>query len=164
MGSVAPNPPKKAKAKTAVDRVPFGNFDDPPVLVPKKDPLQRKREQRAKLIGLRDELLEESMGVMRDAMRFRDVDPDLTKDTDPNYARMQEDLGPLDAERAYRVAKAAWRTNSEAPAALKLAAAIAVGILKANAAEKGAAPALNIGKVIINAAAIPQFEEREVSE
>ena len=45
MGCVAPNSPKKAKAKSAIDRVPFGNFDDPPVLVPKKDPLQKKRDQ-----------------------------------------------------------------------------------------------------------------------
>lgn len=156
--------PKKVKAKSAVDRVPFGNFDDPPVLVPKKDPLQKKREQRDKLIGLRDELLAESMGVMRDAMRFRDIDEHLPKEADPNYLRLEADLGELDAERAYRVAKSAWRSNAEAPAALKLAATIAVGILKANAQEKGAAPALNIGKVIINAAAIPQFEEREVSE
>jgi hypothetical protein len=161
---MAPNQPKKAKAKSAIDRVPFGNFDDPPVLVPKKDPLQKKREQRAKLIGLRDELLQESMGVMRDAMRFRDIDEHLPKEADPNYQRLEDELGQLDAERAYRVAKSAWRTNSEAPAALKLATAIAIGILKANAQEKGAAPALNIGKVIINAAAIPQFEEREVSE
>lgn len=155
---------KKTKAKSAVDKVPFGNFDDPPVLIPKKDPLQKKREQRDKLIGLRDELLAESMGVVRDAMRFRDIDEHLPKDADPNFQRLEEDLGTLDAERAYRVAKSAWRNNSEAPAALKLAAAIAVGILKANAAEKGAAPQLNIGKVIINAAAVPQFEEREVVE
>jgi len=161
---MAPNQPKKAKAKSAVDRVPFGNFDDPPVLVQKKDPLQRKREQRDKLIGLRDELLQESMGVVRDAMRFRDVDEHLPREKDPSFQRMESELGQLDAERAYRVAKSAWKNNSEAPAALKLAAAIAVGILKANAAEKGAAPPLNIGKVIINAAAIPVFEEREVTE
>jgi hypothetical protein len=162
---MAPKSPTKGKkAQSAVDKVPFGNFDDPPVLVPKKDPLQKKREQRDKLIGLRDELLSETMGVMRDAMRFRDIDEHLPKEADPNYQRLEEDLGPIDAERAYRIAKAAWRPNSEAPAGLKLAAAIAVGILKANASEKGAAPALNIGKVIINAAAVPQFEEREVSE
>lgn len=152
--------PKKATAKQAASE-PFANFGESPVLVP-KDPLQRKREQRDKLIGLRDELLTETMGVMRDAMRFRDFDPDLQKETDPNYARLVQELGPADADRAYRIAKAAWKPNTESPAGLKLAAVIAIGILKANASEKGAAPALNIGKVIINAAAIPQFEEREI--
>ena len=153
--------PRKAKAKEAASSQPFEKFEELPVLAP-KDPLQRKRDQRDKLVGLRDELLTESMGVMRDAMRFRDIDPLLNKETDPNYARLEAELGPVDAERAYRIAQASWRPNAEAPAALKLAAAVAIGILKANASEKGAAPALNIGKVIINAAAIPQFPEREV--
>lgn len=153
---------KKLAEGTPDVRGPFEQFSEKPVLVPAKDPLQKKREMRDKLVGLRDELLTESMGVVRDAMRFREVDPLLQEDSDPNFKRMERELGREDAERAYRIAKAAWLPNNEAPAGLKLAAIIAIGILKANAAEKGAAPALNIGKVIINAAAIPQFEEREV--
>lgn len=153
---------KKVTKEETAESPPFADFVGPPVLIAPKDPLQRKREQRDRLIGLRDELLTESMGVMRDAMRFREVDPELARDADPNYARLEKELGPEDADRAYRIAKAAWLPANEAPAGLKLAAVIAIGILKANAAEKGAAPALNIGKVIINAAAIPQFEEREV--
>jgi hypothetical protein len=130
----------------------------------KKDPLQRKREQRDKLIGLRDELLQESLGVIRDSMRFRDIDPEAfpERENDPAFWNMEDALGPEDAKRAYRVAKYALATAADAPIGLKLATNIAVGIMKANAAEKGAAPILNVGKVIISANSIPVFEEREV--
>jgi hypothetical protein len=141
------------------------SFVSPSVLVAKpKDAMQRKREQRDKLIGMRDELLAESLGVIRDSMRFRDIDPELNRDDDPAFWGMQDELGPDDAKRAYRVAKYALATAADAPIGLKLATNIAVGIMKANAAEKGAAPTLNVGKVIINQAAIPVFEEREVKD
>lgn len=135
----------------------------PSILVkPAVDPLARKRAQRDKLIGMRDELLQESLGVIRDSMRFRDIDPELERDLDPAFERMEVELGQEEAQRAYRVAKYALATAANAPIGLKLATNIAVGIMKANAAEKGAAPILNVGKVIINQASIPVFEEREV--
>lgn len=130
----------------------------------RKDPLQRKREQRDKLIGLRDELLQESLGVIRDSMRFRDIDPELERDLDPAFEAMEAELGPQEAQRAYRVAKYSLATAAEAPIGLKLATNIAVGIMKANAAEKGAAPILNVSKVVINQASVPSFEEREVKD
>lgn len=130
------------------------------------DPLARKRAQRDRLLGMRDELLAESLGVIRDSMRFRDIDLENfpERDKDPAFWSMQDELGPEDAKRAYRVAKYALATAADAPIGLKLATNIAVGIMKANAAEKGAAPVLNVGKVIINQAAIPVFEEREVKD
>jgi hypothetical protein len=138
-------------------------FVSPSVLVAKpKDPMQRKREQRDKLMGLRSELLAESLGVIRDAMRFRDIDPKLEQKDDPAFWTMEDELGPDDAKRAYRVAKYALATAADAPIGLKLATNIAVGIMKADAAEKGAAPILNVGRVIVNNAAIAVFEEREV--
>ncbi len=140
-------------------------FTSASVLVGKpKDAMQRKREQRDKLMGMRDELLAESLGVIRDSMRFRDIDPELKRDDDPAFWGMQDELGPDDAKRAYRVAQYALATAADAPIGLKLATNIAVGIMKANAAEKGAAPTLNVSRVIINNAAIPVFEEREVKE
>lgn len=130
----------------------------------KVDPLARKRAQRDKLMGMRDELLAESLGVIRDAMRFRDIDLEKfpERENDPAFWTMEDELGPEDAKRAYRVAKYALATAADAPIGLKLATNIAVGIMKANAAEKSTAPVLNVGKVIINQAAIPVFEEREV--
>lgn len=134
------------------------------ILVAPADPLARKRAQRDRLLGMKDELLQESLGVIRDSMRFRDIDPELKRDVDPAFERMEKELGQEEAQRAYRVAKYALSTAADAPIGLKLAVNVAVGIMKANAAEKGVAPILNVGKVIINQAAIPQFEEREVKD
>ena len=137
--------------------------EQPSVLAkPEPSAIDRKRAQRDKLVGLRDELFQESLGVLRDAMRFRDIDPSLKRDLDPAFEQMEKELGTQAAESAYRMALLAYTPSADAPIGLKLAANIAVGIMKANAAEKGNTQVLNVSKVVLNAGAIPQFEEREV--
>lgn len=136
-----------------------------PVLAkPESGALDRKRQQRDKLIGMRDELLAESLGVIRDAMRFRDIDPEFAKEIekDPAFWDMEDELGAKDAKKAYRVAQYASMTAADAPIGLKLATNIAVGIMKANAAEKGGTHVLNVNKVVLAAHSLPVFEEREV--
>jgi hypothetical protein len=132
---------------------------------PEKDALTRKREQRDKLVSMRDELFRESMGVLQDSMRFRDFprgQNEEERDMDENFLTLVYQQGLSEATKTWRIAMASWSTAADAPIGLKLATNIAVGIMKANAAEKGGTHVLNVSKVVVNQAAIPQFEEREV--
>jgi len=129
---------------------------------PGSSAIDRKRDQHEQLVGLRDELFRESMGVLRDAMRFRDIDPSLQRELDPAFEAMEKELGQSGAQRAHRVAVLASLPSGDAPIGLKLAANVAVGIMKANATEKGGSRILNVSKVILSANALPEFEEREV--
>jgi len=135
----------------------------PSVLATKPEAsIERQRAARDRLVGLRDELFHESMSVLRDAMRFSEIDPSLQRDLDPAFERMENAMGQEQAQRAYRVALLANMPSADAPIGLKLAANIAVGIMKANAQEKGGTHVLNVSKVVLNASALPEFEEREV--
>jgi len=122
------------------------------------------RANKDRLISLRDELYRESMTVMNHAMRFGDIDPQYAqqKELDPAFAKMARDLGDEDAQKAYRLAQYACLPGADAPVGLKLAAVVAVGIMKANAQEKGGTHVLNVSKVVLSADALPAFEEREV--
>lgn len=116
------------------------------------------------LAGIKNRLFADSMQVIGDTLRARDVDVTLQRDLDPAFERMVDDLGEEEAQKAYRVAVAGWNTAADAPVFVKVATNIAVGIMKANAAEKGGPKVLNVGKVMVVADSIPQFEEREVDD
>lgn len=131
---------------------------------PKKDAVTKRREQEEMLAGIKNRLFAESMQVIGDTLRARDVDVTLQRDLDPAFERMVDDLGEEEAQKAYRVAVAGWNTAADAPVFVKVATNIAVGIMKANAAEKGGPKVLNVGKVMVVADSIPQFEEREVDD
>ena len=131
---------------------------------PKKDAVTKRREQEEMLAGIKNRLFADSMQVIGDTLRARDVDVTLQRDLDPAFERMVNDLGEEEAQKAYRVAVAGWNTAADAPVFVKVATNIAVGIMKANAAEKGGPKVLNVGKVMVVADSIPQFEEREVDD
>lgn len=131
---------------------------------PKKDAVTKRREQEEMLAGIKNRLFADSMQVIGDTLRARDVDVTLQRDLDPAFERMVDDLGEEEAQKAYRVAVAGWNTAADAPVFVKVATNIAVGIMKANAAEKGGPKVLNVGKVMVVADSIPQFEEREVDD
>jgi hypothetical protein len=132
---------------------------------PERDLLTRKRDQQGKLLSMRDELFKESMGVLQDAMRFRDFpqgQDDDARDMDENFLKLVDQQGLTEATKTWRIAMAAWSSASDAPIGLKLATNIAVGIMKANASEKGGTHVLNVSKVVVNQSSIPVFEGREV--
>lgn len=131
---------------------------------PKKDAVTKRREQEEMLAGIKNRLFADSMQVIGDTLRARDVDVTLQRDLDPAFERMVDDLGEEEAQKAYRVAVAGWNTAADAPVFVKVATNIAVGIMKANAAEKGGPKVLNVGKVMVVADSIPQFEEREIDD
>lgn len=150
------------KAKTEEQQQVTNVPEPPPVLAARPNTgLERARDEKDKLISLRDELFRESMGVLRDAMRFSDVQPEL-KELDPAIDKFNAELGQANGQRAYRLALYASMPSGDAPIGLKLAANVAVGIMKANAAEKGGTHVLNVSKVVLSADALPVFEEREV--
>lgn len=129
---------------------------------PRKDATTRKREQMEALVGMRNELLGRSLRIIDDTMAFRDIDTTLERDLDPAYEKMVRELGEEEAQKTYRLALMGWQKAADAPTGVKVAVNIAVGIMKANAAEKGGTHVLNVGKILIDSSAVPQFEERDV--
>lgn len=128
-----------------------------------KDAVTRRREQEEALGGIKNKIFGDSMRVVEDFMRARDIDPLLNAEQDPEYYRMMIELGDEEeVKKAYRLARAGWLPGPETPAFVRVATQMATGIMKANAAEKGGAKILNVERVIISESAIPTFPEREV--
>ena len=139
--------------------------EDPPcVLVPRPKPNKAAvaRAEHDSLVGIKNEVFGDAMLVLKDHMRFRDVDADKDKGLDPGYHAMVAEMGREEADKAYKLAIAGWMGQADAPVGIKNAMNIAIGVMKANAAEKGGSKVLNIQKVEINANSVPQFEEIEV--
>lgn len=135
------------------------------VLVPKptKDSVTRRREAEEALGGIKNKVFGEAMEVVTNFLRAKDIDPLLNEDRDPAYWQMMTELGDEEeVKKAYRIARAGWLPGSETPAFVKVATQMAIGIMKANAAEKGGPKILNVGRVLIDAAAVPQYDEMEV--
>ena len=131
---------------------------------PKKDASVRKQEQTEALAGIRERIFCKSMAGVEDYLRARDIDPKKEIPTDdPEFWKMTEELGsPEAATKAYRLALSGWLPGADCPGFVKVASNMAIGIMKANAAEKGGSRVLNVGLIHIDAAAIPQFEEVDV--
>jgi hypothetical protein len=130
---------------------------------PQKDAVTRRREQEEALGGIKNKIFGDSMRVVEDFLRARDIDPLLNKEEDPAYYRMMTELGDEEEVRkAYALARAGWLPGSETPAFVKVATQMATGIMKAQAAEKGGTKILNVGKVHIDASLIPAYDEIEV--
>lgn len=132
---------------------------------PKKSAELKKVEQEEVLLGLKERLFQESMTVVADTLRFREIDPQHAQDpvSDPAYMQIVDecDGDHGEAMKIYRVALAGWSSAKDQPSGVKVASAMVIGILKANAAEKGGDRTLNIGRVILTAT-LPQFEERDM--
>lgn len=133
---------------------------------PKKDSVTKRRENLEALSGIKDQIFNDSMRVVGDYLRARDVNPKCAAEPtqDPEFWKMSLECNG-DAEethKRYRLASAGWLPAADAPGFVKTAQNMAIGILKANATEKGGVRVLNVGRVNIDASLIPQFEERDV--
>ena len=133
---------------------------------PKKDATTRKLEQNEALAGIKNKVFGDSLRVVEDYLRARDVNPRCAADPtqDPAFWKMALEFQGDEEEthKVYRLASAGWLPAADAPGFVKVAANMAIGIMKANAAEKGGSHVLNVGRILIDASAIPQFEEVEV--
>ena len=110
------------------------------VVVASSGALTERDKRLRSLKDIEDEILEESSKVIRDALRFRDVEPD-TEEPLPEWV---EQFGREEAERMLRMAKAAHLNAKTAPVGFSIAKATMVGITKSRAAGDGARQ-LNIG-------------------
>jgi len=95
----------------------------------KRSELTAKRE---KFRLIEDDILEQSMTVVKDAAFFREIDPGQTKP--PQH--WIDELGYEEAIKRLRVANAAWLGRKEAPYGLAMAQATMTAIVKARTTEK----------------------------
>lgn len=121
--------------------------------------LPEKRRQEMSLDTFRaieDELLKETMQVAYGIACFAQLGPDAEA---PPEEWVRE-LGEKAAWTKFRVAKAAWMCQSEAPVGLKLAQATAIGIMRVRAADK--APTAQLNYSVVQVVGVPEFPEKEV--
>jgi hypothetical protein len=137
--------------------------------------LQKKRTaalgvaQEETLKELQDEVFHGGLVTVRDMLNFREVDPsksfkanpDNGVEQDPIFVEWCAEFGEEEALKRYRVAAASWAPDKETPMAIKEAAKLTVGIMKARAVEKGGTRVLNVGTVNMSAD-IPKLPEVEI--
>jgi hypothetical protein len=113
---------------------------------------------RARLQGLEDELFHESLSIVHDALKFADIDPG---DEEPPEQWVEE-LGYEAATKRFRLARMACLSAKEAPVGIKMAQAMATGIIRARAADKGSSHTLNIAVVHLTEQQMPHFPSMEI--
>lgn len=119
----------------------------------------RKTDQ---LRAMEDELYEEAASILRDAMRFADVEMAVPEgETLQVPKEWGREMSPERAKKALRIAASAWMSAKDAPVALKLAAQTVTGVIKARATEKQGPRQLNVTFVKM-VGAPQQFPELEV--
>lgn len=154
---------RKTKKAEAVVAELVARAADLVLPAPRKSAIDRRREQEEALGGIKNKIFGDSMRVVEDFLRARDIDPEVDQERDPAYYQMMSELGDEEeVKKAYRLARTGWLPSAETPGFVKVAVNMATGIMKANAAEKGGSHVLNIQRVVIDASAIPQFEERDI--
>lgn len=129
------------------------------VVVVPASPVQRSaRENRDEYFrSVEDELLTETIAVVRDTLRFREIDPDEEGIPD----EWVKEAGLIEATKRKRVASAAWMSAKEAPVGIAVAKSVMIGITRARATEKSGPRSLNVQTVYMTAP-MPTFEEKEV--
>lgn len=99
-----------------------------PVGLPEK---RRQELSKETFNQLEDEILWATGQVMAAAMSFPEIDPG----TEEPPEEWVEQLGPKLALQKFRVAKAAWMCQSEAPVGLKFAQSTYIGALRVRAGD-----------------------------
>ena len=100
--------------------------------------LSKAEETQMALRSLEDDMLQKSMEVVGGAINFADVAID----------ELGDPIKPDGwTDRQFRIAKAGMMSAKDAPVAIKLAAQMVTGIVKARATEKGAGRTLNLVQV-----------------
>jgi hypothetical protein len=116
--------------------------------------------QMERLRELEDELLEDSIEMTRNVVRFADL-PEGTETVPEEWI---ETMGLEAAQRKFRHASAAWRSTKTAPAALGIGASVFTKIIKARSIEKAAPRTLAIVLMPSLEAPRPVFEVRDVDD
>lgn len=101
---------------------------------------RRRREAEENLRDIENQILADSLVVVRDAIDFHSIEAD--EKAVP--AEWVEELGEERAKRKFRVAKGAWMSTKDAPNGILVAMKMASAIVSARSAEKAAPKALSI--------------------
>ncbi len=110
----------------------------------------------ARLQEIQDQLLEQSLSVVQASVSFSEIE-EASKAPPPEWIA---ELGEDRAWTRWRIAQASWRSAKDAPVGIKVAAQMAVGILKAKATEKAAPKTLNVA--LLNwPGQLPQYVEQD---
>jgi hypothetical protein len=155
---------RKTKKAEPVAAEPVTHAAELVLPAPRKSAVDARREQEDALGGIKNKIFGDSMRVVEDFLRARDIDPEVDQDRDPAYYRMMSELGDEEeVKKAYRLARTGWLPSAETPGFVKVAVNMATGIMKANAAEKGGSKVLNVERVVlISDSSVPKFTESEV--
>lgn len=116
-----------------------------------------KERRQDELKAVEDEILQESLAVLRGSLRFADIDFAAQAPDGEFYEKFRDEKDP---DKLFRVIKAAQMKTSDAPIGLSIAQKTAIGIIKARAADKGKIQPLNVAVQIVTT--MPKFEEQEV--
>lgn len=133
-------------------------------------PLEPAKSQDELIQSVETLLYQESMEVVRDANRFREIDAIPVDDMKIPVEWVQE-VGLEKARQRYRTALAGAMNAKEAPFALKMAATTAAGMARARAVSQSGPRSMNATFIQINADSrvdptAPKFvyERKEVDE
>lgn len=115
-------------------------------------------ERDAEVRAITDEIFSQCQQTLTGALRFAD----MPFDAQGPLPEWIEQYGEKEAERLFRLAKSGQLSSNQAPAGLKLAAQVALGIMKARATEKGGSKTLNMVVVEIGSNLNPrEYPEEE---
>lgn len=137
---------------------------------PKRREISVEEKRERVLKNLESDLLRQSMEVVSDTMRFREVAPPTVDpesgatlwDDDSVPEEWVRELGQEKAEERLRVARAGWMDKKTAPIGVQVAQVLAVGIIRSRATEKAGPRTLNV-QVVQMSAPLPQFPELDLT-
>lgn len=111
-------------------------------LVVEPEPVKLSRSERRSLGAqeriryVEDELLARSQSIIEDVLDFAEIDPADDGKNELLKQRWAREMGSVEAaERRFRIALAAWASNSAVPAGIKIAHEMYLGITKARSKE-----------------------------
>lgn len=128
------------------------------VISRKKSKLSIAEQREQTIKNIESELLRDSMEVVNDTLRFREITPGQDE---PPPAWVRE-VGQKRAVERLRVANAGWMSKKDAPIAVQLAQVVAVGIIRSRATEKAGPKTFNVAMVQMSAP-LPTFPELDVT-
>lgn len=119
-----------------------------------KKPISIEQQREQTLKSLEADLFLESMQIVSDSFKFREIDPGQQE---PPEAWVR-DLGHEKAMERLRSAQAGWMSKKDSPVAVQVAQAVVIGISRSRASEKQGPRTLNV-QVVQMSAPLPQFPE-----
>lgn len=124
-----------------------------------------KAVSRDMIRAVEDELFFDSATIVNDSMKFAELSFDESGNVESYPQSWDTELTKAELQKRLRIAKANWMTSGEVPNGIKMAQTIAVGIMKARAAEDTGVKSLRIQNIVMtNPTIMKEFGEIEVEE